>query len=426
MKSISEQLRTRRLRKPPALIYILLGYIWKLLFVKKLNVKFIYKDDPRKCKKPHIIISNHASRLDYIYAGVPLLPKRYNFVAGYNEFFRSHLAGIFLLLQIIPKRNFTPDIYTIVEIKRLLKKGSSIVLFPEGMSSISGANQPIAIGTGKLLKHLGVPVYSMVIKGGYMTNTKYNLQERPGQVEVTIDRLFCEDDLNQYNDKQIQATIDKVIYHDDFKWNLDCGHKYKGNNQLAGNIGDLLYFCPRCHSEYTITGIGNHIECSKCGPLANIDDTYKLQQLGDSYDMPSTISAWHRRQRQLIHQTIQNVSFSLTMEVELGMLPEKTYLKDQNTSLIVGAGTLTLNHQGLRYKGSKHEQLYEFFVPIKDIPTYGMCTDITRFYTFVDGVFHEFYPRVNRIMRWFLATEELHRFHGGAWQDFEFGKKLLS
>ena len=29
----------------------------------------------------------------------------------------------------------------------------------EGMNSISGANQPVAIGTGKLIKHLNIPVY---------------------------------------------------------------------------------------------------------------------------------------------------------------------------------------------------------------------------------------------------------------------------
>ena len=44
---------------------------------------------------------------------VTFLPHRLNWVAGYNEFFRSHLAFVFRLLQVIPKRNFTPDVYAI-------------------------------------------------------------------------------------------------------------------------------------------------------------------------------------------------------------------------------------------------------------------------------------------------------------------------
>ena len=54
-----------------------------------------------------------------------------NFVAGYNEFFRAHLQGVFKILRVIPKKNFTADIYTIKEIKRVVKAGGNIMLFPE-------------------------------------------------------------------------------------------------------------------------------------------------------------------------------------------------------------------------------------------------------------------------------------------------------
>lgn len=95
MKSISEQLRTKMLRRPPVVIYPLLGYIWKILYQKKLGFRYEYHVDPRKDKRPHIVLANHTSRLDYIYTGIPLLPHQYSYVAGYNEFFRSHLQGIF-------------------------------------------------------------------------------------------------------------------------------------------------------------------------------------------------------------------------------------------------------------------------------------------------------------------------------------------
>ena len=49
-----------------------------------------------------------------------------------------------------------------------------------------------------------------------------------------------------------------------------------------------------------------------------------------------------------------------------------------------------------------------------------MCTDITRFYTFLDGVFWEFYPDAGDTLRWDHLTEEMHRAQGGKWQNTEY------
>ncbi len=135
-KTIDQKLHSKKIKKPPLLLYLILGNIWKLIFTKKYNLKVEDKVNLKKVKGPYILVSNHASRQDYIFTAVPLLPRRYNFIAGYNEFFRSHLAMVFGLLKPIPKKNFTPDIYTIKEAKRVIKKGGRIILFPEGMNSI--------------------------------------------------------------------------------------------------------------------------------------------------------------------------------------------------------------------------------------------------------------------------------------------------
>jgi len=177
--TIEQQLYKKKIKKPN-FIYNLLGWVWKMFVAKKYNVHIEFKCDFKKKGEQYIMISNHASRLDYIFTGLPVLPSRMNFVAGYNEFYRSHLAGVFSLLRVIPKKNFTPDSYTLKEVSRVIRDGGNIMLFPEGMSSISGANQPVAIGTGKFIKHFKLPVYYAVIKGGYLTSPKYNLKDRTG------------------------------------------------------------------------------------------------------------------------------------------------------------------------------------------------------------------------------------------------------
>ena len=417
-----EVLYLRKIKNPPKFIYNFLGKIWKILFMKKYGVKVTYLSDPRNEEGSHIFISNHASRNDYIFTGVPLLPNTYNFVAGYNEFYRSHLRGVFNLLQVIPKKNFTPDIYTLKEVSRVMKNGGNVLLFPEGMNSISGANQPVAVGTGKFIKHFKVPVYYSVIKGGYLTSPKYNLKDRVGKIEVDIDLLFTAEQLETLSAEEIENAINKAIYHDDFAWNKIEKNHYDIGDNGAEHLEDLLFWCPKCGKEFVMKGEGNKFYCTHCGNGATLTDTYDFVPLSNDCNIPETQTKWFNMQREMVKEQVKDENFILTEKVKLGMLDEFNMLKDQKTSNIVGEGVLTLDRKGLKYDGTKNGEKYSFFIESKNLPTYGMCTDISRFYTFVDGKFVEFYPENNVVEKFFLATEEIHRLNGGKWQDFKFEK----
>ena len=416
-QTLQKKLHSRKLRKP-GILYIILGYLWKLLFYKKYNIKVTYKTDIKKVKEPFILLSNHASRLDYMFTALPLLPMKFNFVAGYNEFFRSHLSGIFKIMNVIPKKNFTADIYTIKEVTRIINKKGNIILYPEGMSSISGANQPVAVGTGKFIKHFKLPVYYSLIKGGYLTSPKYDLNERLGKVEVEYDVLLTPEQIESLTPTEIEDLINKKLYHDDYVWNKVMKNHYKVGNTIANNLHHLLYWCPKCNKEFTMKGINNKIYCTACGNGAIIDDTYTMIPLDETCIIPSTQTEWFNKQRELAKEEVKNPNFKLTEKVKLGVLPLYKTLKNQATSEIVGEGIITLNHDGLTYCGTYNNKEVEMFIGIKELPTYGMCTDLSRFYTFYKGEFIEFYPENETVEKWFLTTESLHRMHNGKWKDF--------
>ena len=418
---VSEKIKSRKIKRPN-FVYGALGWVWKTFMYKKYNVNVKMNVDMSKVNEPHIFISNHASRLDYIFMGIPLYPTRYNFVAGYNEFHRSHLSLVFKLLNVIPKKNFTPDIYTIKSISNVVKDGGNIVIFPEGMSSISGANQPVAIGTGKFIKHFKLPVYYSVIKGGYLTSPKYNLKDRLGYVEVEFNQMFTKEELEVLSPEEIENIMNEKLYHDDYAWNKIHQHHYDIGNEGAENLEDLLFYCPKCGKQHTMRTKGNTIFCVSCGNGATLLDTYELVPFNDDCVIPETQTKWFNIQREIIKEEVKNPDFELKEKVSLGMLPDYELLKDQKTSEIVGEGILTLNHDGLTYEGTKDNEEYSFFIPIANLPTYGMCTDVSRFYSFNKGEFVEFYPENKVVEKFFIATEELHRLHGGKWQDFKFSK----
>ena len=416
-KTLDQKLHSRKLKKP-GILYIILGYVWKLLFYKKYNINVTYKTDIKKVKGPIILLSNHASRLDYMFTALPLLPKKFNFVAGYNEFFRSHLAGIFKIMNVIPKKNFTADIYTIKEVTRIIKKKGNIILYPEGMSSISGANQPVAVGTGKFIKHFKLPVYYSLIKGGYLTSPKYDLKERLGRVEVEYDILLTPEEIEKLSATEIEDLINKTLYHDDYAWNKEQKNEYKVGSSVAHNLHHLLYWCPRCGKEFTMKGEFNKIYCTSCNNGATITNTYEMIPFDDTCIIPSTQTEWFNKERALAKEEIKDPNFKLTEKVKLGVLPLYKNLKNQATSEIVGEGLITLNHDGLTYNGTYNNEVVEMHIGIKELPTYGMCTDLTRFYTFYKGKFIEFYPEGETVEKWFLTTESLHRLHNGKWRDF--------
>ena len=285
--TVAQKIHTRKIT-PPGFMYHLLGWVWKIFIAKKYNVHINDKIGMSKVEGSYIFISNHASRLDYIFTGIPVYPKCMNYVAGYNEFHRSHLTLVFKLLHVIPKKNFIPDIYSIKEIFRVLKAGGRICIFPEGMSSISGANQPIAIGTGKLLKKAGVPVYYSVIRGGYLTSPKYNLRDRCGKVEVEIDQLFSAEDLERLSTQEIEDIINKSIYHDDYAWNKVAQNHYDIGDNGAEDLETLLFWCPKCGKQHVMKTEGNRIFCQSCGNGATLTDTYELVPFDDTCVIPDT------------------------------------------------------------------------------------------------------------------------------------------
>ena len=166
-------------------------------------------------------------------------------------------------------------------------------------------------------------------------------------------------------------------------------------------------------------GEGNKFFCTHCGNGATILDTYEMVPFDETCVIPETQTAWFALQREQARIAVQAEDFCLTEQVSLGNLPAYELLKDQKTSEIVGEGVITLNKDGFTYEGTRNGEPFTFHLSTAEVPTYGMCTDLSRFYTFYKGEFMEFYPKTRCTEKWFLCTEELHRKNGGKWQDFQ-------
>ena len=315
------------------------------------------------------------------------------------------------------------DVYAVKQIMNIIKKGGRVILFPEGMSSISGHNQPVAIGSGKLLKALNVPVYSCIIKGGYLSNTKYCLDVRKGRVDIDIDLIFSKEDLEKHDADEIQDLLNEKLYHDDFEWNKKERIAFNTHGEICKNIHQLLYYCPKCHHEFEMQGEGNKLYCKHCGNTVTINDYYDIIKTSDDTVAPETISKWFDLEREVTKKYLkEHPDYCFKEKAKLGILPNNKYLKNLLTSKIDGEGYISISKDGFDFVGKKHGADFSFHLDPLEFPTIGMVTDTSKFAVYYDGEFYEILPENKTTIKWLFLVEETHRLNGGRWQDFKFKK----
>ena len=420
-KTIAQTLSTKKYKRPNKFLYSLLVNIVVKSLARKYKTTIKRTVDMKKYKnKQFILVGNHASRADYIFAtlavgsNVPL-----NFVVGHNEFYRSHLKLIFNIANAIPKKNFVPDMTTIRGVSSVIKQGGNICIFPEGMSSISGAQQPVALGSGKFIKHYKLPVLMLKIKGGYLTNTKFCLTDRPGKCEVELSELITEDQIKNLTAEQIEDLLNTKLYHDDYEWNKHAQVEFNCNGKPEYHIEQLLYKCPVCGEEFQMIGENGKITCKKCNFEASIDQKYNLTAPEGSF-IPASPSKWMEWERRIVRKEVLKDDFCMKEHVLLGVLPDYEYLGKTETSSPAGEGMLMINREGLRFEGMKNGSPFSLFIESKNLPSFGMCTDASLFYTFAqNGEYYEFTPTETKTaIKWLLCAEEIHRINGGKWQNY--------
>ena len=416
---MAERLARRKEHLPNPIIYAIL-YIVVIIMKTRLRAKFIFKAKPSKDKGPFVLVSNHACRNDYIFTAPAVWPRRLNYVVGYNEFFRFPTALLLKIAQVIPKRNFVPDLHAVQSMMRIIKKGGHIMFMPEGMNSITGMCQPVVPGTGKLLKKLGVNVYYTKISGGYLSYTKHCLDERIGRTEVVVDKMFSPEDLAAMTDVQIEDRMNQLLAHDDYIWNSDKHIEFKTKQPMAKGLDTLLYMCPKCGALYKMKTDGDKMTCTACGNTIQMGKDGAIKPVGPTDVCPPLVTDWTIMERKKAAQDVLQPDFVFSDHVKVGTLPDYKYLTGDTTAEITGDGILTLTKEGLHFSGTLKGEPFKFDIPIATLPSYGMCTDITRFYTYIDGVFYEFYPDNGQVLRWDHLTEEMHRAQGGKWQNTEY------
>ena len=417
--TLQEKLAQRKYKIPGKFVTYVYGILSSLILLPQYAPHITKKVDIRDRDGACFLVWNHLSRLDHLYTMKAAFPDRYNMVAGYNEFFRAHLHLVFKLNQILPKKIFTNDRNGLKAMNSIIKQGGIVTFSPEGMSSIYGVNQPVVPGTGHFLKHYGIPVYCLNLRGQYLTSTKHYLQTRKGRTEAELFLLFTPEQLKEMTADEIQDKLNETFRHDDYEWGRKNHIKWKMHGRSAEHLDEICYVCPRCGGDLTMKAEGNKIWCAKCGNGAAVNDYYEFEPFDDKCVLPVSPSKWVEQERvRIIKEIREDPGYSFTEEVNVGYLPPYKLVPKKTTSVLCGKGKITFDHKGIHFDGEKSGESWHFDLDYSVIYSLVIMTSTAQFSLYVNNQFYDFFPARRTVGKMLLITEEMHRYHYNTWKNF--------
>ena len=151
-----------------------------------------------------------------------------------------------------------------MEALRKIKAGANVCIFAEGVRTWDGVTCPILPSTGKLVKSARCGLVTYKINGGYFVSPGWSQSNlRRGPIHGAPVHIYTAEEIASMSVEEINAHINEDLYEDAYASQMASPQKYKGKD-LAKYIENLLFICPECGQQNTITSDGNIIKCTSC------------------------------------------------------------------------------------------------------------------------------------------------------------------
>lgn len=184
----SEWTRTRGMRRMRAALQTSLLFPTLTSFCR-LTVR--ERDLLRTLDGPAVFVANHVSALDAVVMAEALPPRYRNrsvVVAAADSIFKrkweARLAQVTVDAFPIPRAGGAKPYLDYL--KELLRKNWSVIIFPEGRLTVTGAIGQFRKGAAILAMDTGVPIVPSYVDGMYQVMPRGRRVPRPGSVTVTF------------------------------------------------------------------------------------------------------------------------------------------------------------------------------------------------------------------------------------------------
>ena len=415
-KDLKTRLVNRKVKKPNPILMAIGMWVLGLLN-KRYRVQFSYDYDPKTIQnQPTVLLSSHASRLEFLYTVYGFRRHDVNVVCGFQNILQKGLYRLFIAFGVISKYLYQPDFMCVKNMLRVLKRGGAIGLFPEGIQSTSGSTHPINPATAQFIKSSKANIVVCTSKGAYLATNRYSSDRKKGYIGIQYSLLFTPEILEELTQEQIYQKLLQAISYNDFAFNKEARHKYVGKLPNASGLHKILYKCPDCKQEYTLHAPNDTVRCEHCGFEAFVNEYYDLIPI-KAESIPADIDEWYKWQRRCVAQEVKNDDFELTLSGSLCTIKLDKLRKSPNNRKLLSVGKARLTNQGFSFEGMLDGQAVDFRFDAKSI--YSMTFSTKGFLEFYHN--NDYFMMIPEdhdlcLIKWTLAAEEIHNLYDARWK----------
>lgn len=360
MKDTSKKVRHRPTVRKQNMFLYRITQIASVVASKIMFKKRILRNEIKNVKGPFVVIANHQSKLDFVnLIGATRQPM--HFVVSDSFYNTLPVKGIMNKIGVIPKQQFQTTLKDLMLMKSVIEEGRILVIYPAGLMSEDGLSTPIPEATYKFLQWLEADVYVAKTSGTYFAMPKWARKKRPGRTYLDIYKLFSKEKLHEMSINEIKDATDNALLFDAYREQENLLIKYKGNSNIEG-LENVLYMCPNCKKEFTISVKDRtKICCSCCGFEQECDEFAFMHNSKGIGEEIRYVSDWSKIIYNELKEKIENdenVILSTGSTIQM-IDPEKHKFVD------VGNTALLLTRDGFKLYGFINGEEVRLTIPIK-------------------------------------------------------------
>ena len=255
---------------------------------------------PKKYKEPVLVLCNHTTDIDFVCVT--------SYIKNHMYFVCSqHVLGMGLKGKLL-KKWFNPiAVYKgakkqkeVMDILRRIKKGNSVLIFPEGKISHDGLSSKLDVSVGKLAKMAKCKIVTFRTEGGYFIQPRWQSYSNKGKLfSYGIVNEYDIDTIQNLSAEQITENINNDLFVDAYKEQETHKFKYKLKKGLV-DVTRYYSVCPNCKQKGTLTADKKQITCT-CGYKLTLDKNFYLNEGEIKSSTPvKTYKQWNELQQSVL------------------------------------------------------------------------------------------------------------------------------
>jgi len=385
------------------------GLIWILSKCALLGKKYkIDKINMEDLKPPYLLLSNHMHFIDFELAAMATWPHPVSNVVSID----GYVIKGFLLEWIgaIATRKYTNDLPLIKSIRKVLKRGDILAMYPEARYSPCGTLAFLPDSLGKLIKLNKVPVVAVVHHGNHLYAPFWNFRnKRKVPFHTVFKQILTVEQIETMTVDEINKTLRTELAYDEYRYQKDNNILITEEYRAEG-LHKVLYQCPHCLAESKMDSKGSELFCTACGKRWNWREDGYLEALDGETEFDH-IPDWFEWERSQVKEQIERGEYFFEDEVDVYALPR--------TFRYIPLGKAKVTHdpeKGFILEGTYRGELYRChrmplqtnslhveydFGPIKGLDNFDISTENDSFYCIPS--------KKNCITKLAFATEEIYK-----------------